>query len=89
MENNGYTDKELIEIITDLKVEMATMRVEMTNTTKAIKKYNGLREAQDGLIARVTAIETCLSEKKETKKDYQWVIALIIGVIMGLLSKFL
>lgn len=79
MENDAYSIKELVNMIYELKIELA-------KTQTLIQKYNGLREkqtryesAQDEIDLRLKTVEDCLTNKKETKKDYQWILGVVIA----------
>ncbi|MEL7569434.1 MAG: hypothetical protein AAGU14_02625 [Eubacteriaceae bacterium] len=79
MENDAYSIKELVNMIYELKIELA-------KTQTLIQKYNGLREkqtryesAQDEIDLRLKTVEDCLINKKETKKDYQWILGVVIA----------
>lgn len=79
MENDAYSIKELVNMIYELKIELA-------KTQTLIQKYNGLREkqarydgAQDEMNTRLKTVEDCLDNKKETKKDYQWILGVVIA----------
>ncbi len=68
MDNDAYSIKELVNMIYDLKIELA-------KTQTLIQKYNGLREkqtryesVQDEIDLRLKTVEDCLINKKETKK---------------------
>ena len=69
MENDAYSIKELVNMIYELKIELA-------KTQTLIQKYNGLREkqskyenAQDELIIRLKTVEDNIDAKKQSKKD--------------------
>ncbi|NMC56937.1 MAG: hypothetical protein GYA50_06940 [Eubacteriaceae bacterium] len=79
MENDAYSIKELVNMIYELKIELA-------KTQTLIQKYNGLREkqtryesAQDEIDLRLKTVEDSLAAKKETKKDYQWILGVVIA----------
>lgn len=79
MENDAYSIKELVNMIYELKIELA-------KTQTLIQKYNGLREkqtryesAQDEIDLRLKTVEDCLTNRKETKKDYQWILGVVIA----------
>ncbi len=79
MENDAYSIKELVNMIYELKIELA-------KTQTLIQKYNGLREkqarydgAQDEMNTRLKTVEDCITNKKETKKDYQWILGVVIA----------
>jgi len=63
MENDAYSIKELVNMIYELKIELA-------KTQTLIQKYNGLREkqtryesAQDEIDLRLKTVEDCLCSK--------------------------
>ena len=76
-----YNNKELFEMIDALKDEMSQTRA-------LIKEYNGLRRSQMQLELRLKTVEDCLDNKKENKKDYQWLVGIIIGVAIAMITKF-
>ena len=43
-ENNWYSNKELFEMVEDLKGDMTDLRLEMKETKTLIRDYNGLRQ---------------------------------------------
>lgn len=75
--DDWYNNKELYEMINDLKIQLL-------ETTRLIKGYNGLREKQNELDERIEKLETIIENKKENKKDYQWILGWLIG-LAGLL----
>ncbi len=82
--NDWYDNKELYEMINDLKIQLL-------ETTRLIKGYNGLKERQinfenkqEEMNDRIKTIENCLSARQENKKDYQWILGWLIG-LAGLL----
>jgi hypothetical protein len=89
MSDQWYNNKELFEMINELKIELSNVTKELATTTKLIKGYNGLRENQNEFDDRLTKIETCFENKKENKKDYQWLIGFAFGVLVFLITKFL
>jgi len=81
MDNDVFTIKDLVKMIMDLQRELA-------KTQTLIKNYNGLREKQteyeskhDELCLRVKTVEDCLDGKKENKKNYQWGLSWIVGLV--------
>jgi len=79
---NWYNNKELFEMINELKMEL-------TETTKLIKEYNGLRKSQKDFEGRLREIETCLENKNENKREIQWLLGWLVGLaafIYGLLK---
>jgi uncharacterized protein involved in exopolysaccharide biosynthesis len=79
MDNEAYSAKELVNMIYELKIELA-------KTQTLIQKYNGLREKQANfedeqgdMSIRLKAVEDSLANKKENKKDYQWILGVIIA----------
>ena len=80
--DNWYDNKQLFEMINELKIELA-------ETSKLIKEYNGLRKNQNDFEGRLTKVETCLNNTKDNKKDYQWLFGWLIGLaglIYGILK---
>lgn len=76
-----YDNKQLFEMINDLRIDLA-------ETLKLIKEYNGLRKNQNDFEKRLTIIEDCISNKKENKKDYQWILGWLVA-LAGLIYAFL
>ena len=79
MDTDAYSIKELVNMIYELKIELA-------KTQTLIQKYNGLREkqsryegVQDEMNIRLKTVEDCLDAKKETKKDYQWILGVVVA----------
>ena len=69
-----YTNKELFEMINDLKIQLA-------ETTKLIKQYNGLRKKQENFDDRLFVVEKNLENIKESKKDKQWLLGWIVATV--------
>ena len=89
MENENYSSKELVKMIYDLKIEL-------TKTQTLIKTYNGLREQQadfmdeqNDIKTRLKTVEDCLDNKEKNTKNYQWLIGIVIGIVIAIISKFL
>jgi hypothetical protein len=65
------------------------LKMELTETTKLIKEYNGLRKSQNDFEGRLKTIENCLESKDENKKEVQWLLGWLVGLaafIYGLLK---
>lgn len=76
---NWYDNKELFEMIQELKDELR-------ETTKLIKEYNGLRKKQNDFEGRLIMLEQFLSNNKDNKKDRQWLLGWIVALASMLYS---
>jgi predicted metal-dependent phosphotriesterase family hydrolase len=76
-----YDNKQLYEMLQDVKSDIAVMRKEMAETRMLIRDYNGLREKVDETCERIGKVESSMTTIK-------WLIPIIITG-MGLLFTFL
>ncbi len=81
MSEDWYDNKQLYEMLQNIKQEMTSLSKEMAETRTLIRDYNGLREKIDDTSERISKAESVITTLK-------WLIpALITG--MGLLFTFL
>lgn len=76
---NWYDNKELFEMIQELKEELR-------ETTRLIKEYNGLRKKQYDFEGRLISLEQNLNNSKDSKKDRQWLLGWIVALVSVLYS---
>ncbi|MPW26394.1 hypothetical protein GC105_11400 [Alkalibaculum sp. M08DMB] len=74
MGENWYDNKDLFEMIQELKKQLS-------ETTNLIKEYNGLRKKQTDFEKRIIIVENCLENKKENKKDWQWILGWLVAIV--------
>lgn len=96
-EEQWYTNKELFQLLEDLKKEtnnlissfkseLEPLKIEMAQTRILIKDYNGLRNKIDACEKTISEIKTTIFAEKSTKKAERDYIAWGIAVIMFMFS---
>lgn len=84
-EKEWFSNKELFEMINELKVQLS-------ETTRLIKEYNGLRKKQNDFEGRLIKVENRLSNSREHKKDWQWALGWIVAfasIVLSILKEVL
>lgn len=79
-----FTNKDIINMIMDLKNEMRETQVEMRETRSLLKSYNGLRQKimdiELGFATFKQEIMTQNACKKDNKTDWKWIAGWIVAV---------
>lgn len=79
-----FTNKEIINMIMDLKNEMRDTQAEMRETRSLLKSYNGLREKimdiELGFATFKQEIMTQNACKKDNKSDWKWILGWVVGI---------
>ena len=85
MGDQWYDNKQLFEMVQELKEDIRTISSEMKQTTEIIKKYNGLREQMEHCTKRLLAIENTAETKQKVGVSVQgwtgWLVAVISLII--------
>lgn len=64
---NWYDNKDLFEMIQELKAQIGELMIAMERTTANINKYNGLREKLDDVERRLDVMDG-----KDCGNDHAW-----------------
>lgn len=86
-----YTNKELFEMMQDLKEEITETRSEMCETKMLIRDYNGLRQRVDKCEQRLDQGEGGSEAKEQSRSQLTTGIMVLIYVgmlILGLIPYF-
>lgn len=81
MSEDWCDNKQLYEMLQNIKQEMTSLSKEMAETRTLIRDYNGLREKIDDTSKRISKVESVITILK-------WLIPILI-TDMGLLFTFL
>lgn len=91
-EQQWYSNKELFELINHIKQDFTELRMEMSETRRVIKKYNGLYEKVEGVKQELKELKAIKSGKIDFGKAIRdwggWFFALITLVIL-LINQFI
>jgi hypothetical protein len=75
-----------LEIVTD---KMHKLEIQLTRTEIIVKEYNGLKERQIEFSEDLAKMQQCMKDKEKNVRNYQWLIGIIVGILISLISKFL
>jgi hypothetical protein len=85
-----YTNKELFEMVQELREEVAPLRMELRTTTEAVRRYNSLRERLDEterkLAAHLATGAGQASVARGIREWGGWIVA-VISLLVALAGK--
>ena len=87
-ENNWYSNKELFEMMEDLKRDMTDLRLEMKETKTLIRDYNGLRKNINSTNKEVGELRRKVETGIDNRKEYIGYIIAAISTLFLILNYF-
>lgn len=85
-ENQWYTNKELFELINEVKQDFTKLRTEMSETRRIIIKYNGLYQKVEELNSELKELKAKQEGKYNLEKDIRdwggWIFGLITLIVL-------
>ena len=78
---NWYSNKELFEMLEELKKDITSLRIEMNETKTLIRDYNSLRESINNTNKKIGELERKVETGIDNRKEY-------IGYIIAAISIF-
>lgn len=81
-----YSNKEIFEMMTDLKENMNCLSLEIKETKTLIRDYNNLRGTIGKHTSQINALEQVTQKLNESKREYIGYILATISTIFMLLN---
>lgn len=85
-QSNWYSNKELFEMMEDLKGDMTDLRLEMKETKTLIRDYNGLRKNINDTNKKIGELERKVETHIDNRKEYIGYIIAAISTLFLLLN---
>ena len=85
-ENNWYSNKELFEMMEDLKEDMMDLRLEMKETKTLVRDYNGLRQNINNTKKKIGELERKVDTHTDNRKEYIGYIIAAISILFLILN---
>lgn len=81
-----YSNKDLLEMLNDLKKDIVDLRVEMKETKTLIRDYNNLRENVNKVNKKIVELEKMIITSVDNRKEYIGYIIAAISILFLILN---
>lgn len=83
---NWYSNKELFEMMEDLKEDMTELRLEMKETKTLIRDYNGLKQDINNTNKEIGELKRKVETGIDNRKEYIGYIIAAISILFLILN---
>lgn len=83
---NWYSNKELFEMMEELKGDMTDLRLEMKETKTLIRDYNGLRKDVIETDKKISKLESKVKTHTSNRREYIGYIIAAISILFLILN---
>lgn len=83
---NWYSNKELFEMLEELKKDIISLRIEMNETKTLIRDYNSLRESINNTNKKIGELERKVETGIDNRKEYIGYIIAAISILFLILN---
>lgn len=81
-----YSNKDLLEMLNELKKDISELRIEMKETKTLIRDYNNLRENVNKANKKIVELEKMIITNTDNRKEYIGYIIAAISILFLILN---
>jgi len=81
-----YSNKDLLEMLNELKEDISELRLEMKETKTLIRDYNNLRENVNKANRKIVELEKMIITNTDNRKEYIGYIVAAISTLFLILN---
>lgn len=85
-EKQWYSNKDLLEMLNNLKKDISDLRIEMKETKTLIRDYNNLRENVNKVNKKIIELEKIIDTNFDDRKEYIGYIIAAISILFLILN---